>query len=136
MPTPTPTPAPKTADVKISNQSLLDPPSEIGVSEDIEVTLRKTLHNNGPSGPREVSISVSATAPADCTATPDLSNHTQANLPVSTDVVVDEVWAIHCSEEGEKTFQFDNSIALTSPAFTDPDPTNNTASTWWTVECR
>jgi len=121
------------ADVKISGQQLLDPPSEIPVSQNVDVTLRKTLHNNGGFGPVDVSISASATPPADCSATPDPANPTSANLPVSTDVVIDEVWTIHCSQPSSHSFSFDNSIAITTPHVSDPDPTNNAASTGLTV---
>jgi len=121
------------ADVKISGQQLVDPPSEIPVSQNVDVTLRKTLHNNGGFGPVDVSISASATPPADCSATPDPANPTSANLPVSTDVVIDEVWTIHCSQPSSHSFSFDNSIAITTPHVSDPDPTNNAASTGLTV---
>ena len=97
------------ADVKISGQSIVGLPDQAAVSEDIDVTLHKTLHNNGPYGPVEVSISASvdlSLAPG-CTAIPDPGNSTSADLPVSTDVVVDEVWTIHCAEGGDKTLHFD-----------------------------
>jgi len=122
------------ADVRISGQQLVDPPTEIDVSEAVEVTLRKTLHNNGGYGPVDISISATATAPPGCSATPDPANPTSANLPVSTDVVVDEVWSIHCEEPSEHSFTFDNSIAITTPHVEDPVPVNNTASTELVVD--
>jgi len=122
------------ADVKISGQELVDPPTQAAVSEDVDITLRKTLHNNGGYGPVDVSIDASASAPADCSATPDPANPTSANLPVSTNVVVDEVWTIHCAEGGDKTFGFDNSIAVTTVHVIDPDPGNNSASSQFTID--
>jgi len=99
------------------------------------VTLRKHLHNNGPLGPVQVSISPSVSAPADCTATPAQGNPTSATLPVSVDTVVDEVWTIHCSQQGTHTFTFQDQIALfPDPQIVDPDLTNNSASTQLTVD--
>jgi len=121
------------ADVKISGQQLIDPPTEIAVSQDVDVTLRKTLHNNGGYGPVDVSIAASASAPADCSATPAPGNPTSASLPVSTDVVVDEAWTLHCDEPSEHSFSFDNSIAITTLHVEDPSPANNAASTGLTV---
>ena len=116
------------ADVEISSQEIVDPPTEIPVSEDVDVTLRKTLHNNGGYGPVAVSITTNASGLPDCSATPDPANPTSANLPVSTDVVVDELWTIHCDEPSEHTFSFDNSIAITTPHVDDPSPVNSAST--------
>ncbi|MGQ9676482.1 MAG: DUF11 domain-containing protein, partial [Chloroflexota bacterium] len=121
------------ADVKITGQEIVDPPTEMAVSADTPITLRKTLHNNGPFGPVDVSISPSGSAPPDCTATPDPANPSSASLPVSTDVVVDEVWTIHCDKPSSHSFSFNNSIAITTPNVEDPNPANNSASTNLTV---
>jgi hypothetical protein len=121
------------ADVKISSQALVSPPSEINVSQNVSLTLRKHLHNVGPYGPVDVSISPSASAPADCTATPATGNPTSATLPVSVDTVVDESWTIHCSKASSHTFSFNDAIAVTTLHVTDPIPTNNSAQTTLTV---
>jgi hypothetical protein len=93
------------------------------------------LHNNGSYGPVEVSISatVDTSLAPGCTAIPDPGNLTSADLPVSSDVVVDEAWTIHCAEGGVKTFRFDNSITVTAAHVIDPDPDNNSASSEGTV---
>ena len=124
--------APPEADVKIVSQTLVDPPSAIQVSEDVQITLRKTLHNNGPWGPVDVSIETNASTPGDCTAAPAPPNSTSASLPLSVDVVVDEAWTLHCTQPSSHTFTFDNSIA-TAGSVNDPDPTNNSLSTDLTV---
>ena len=119
--------------MEISGQQFVSPPTEIPVSQDVDVTLRKTLHNNGPSGPVDVDISTAAFAPADCTATPSPANPASTSLPVSTDVVIDEVWTIQCSNPSANLFRFDNSITISTFYVSDPNPTNNTASTSLTV---
>jgi len=121
------------ADVKIVSQALVLPPSQMDVSASVLVTLRKHLHNNGPFGPVQVSISPSASAPQDCTATPAPGNPTSVTLPVSVDTVVDEAWSVHCSKGSSHTFTFSDTIAVTSLHVTDPYPNNNSASTGLTV---
>ena len=63
------------ADVKITGQALVSPPSEIDVSQNVDVTLRKTLHNNGPFGPVDVSINAQAVASG------GLHGHAQSHQP-------------------------------------------------------
>ena len=120
------------ADVKVVGVGVSGP-AEIDVSEDADITVSTTLHNNGGYGPVDVSILASASAPADCTATAKAGNPTSANLPVSTDVVVDEVWAIHCAKPSSHSFSFNDSIAVTTLHVQDPTPGNNAASTGLTV---
>ena len=122
------------ADIKISGQAFVDPPAEINVSQDVDVTLRKTLHNNGPDGPVNVSILAEADAPSGCTATPDTENPTSAILPVSTAVVVDEVWTLHCTQPSTHVFTFSNSIEVTDPHVEDTDLSNNSASAGLSVD--
>jgi hypothetical protein len=121
------------ADAKIVSQGVVAPPTEIGVGEDVVITLEKVLHNNGPLGPVDVIITSSVSEPSGCTATPDTNNPTSVNLPVSMITAVDELWTIHCDEPSEHTFVFDNSIALLPDDITDPDLTNNSDSTALTV---
>ncbi len=121
------------ADVAISGQSLVSPPSQINVGQSVDVTLAKTLHNGGPFGPANVSITATAVPPAGCSATPK-SNPTSASLPVSTDVVVDEVWTISCSEPSTHVFTFNNAIVVTDAHVTDGNTTNNSASTQLSVD--
>jgi hypothetical protein len=102
------------------------------VSEDVVVTLRKVLHNSGPDGPVDVSISASASAPPDCEATPGPGNPTSASLPVSANVVIDETWTIHCDARSQHVFSFENHIE--DPAVVDPVPGNNFASTQLAVD--
>ena len=119
--------------MEISGQQFVSPPTEIPVSQDANITLRKTLHNNGPSGPVDVDISTAASTPASCTATASPANPTSANLPVSTDVIIDEVWTIRCSNPSASQFGFNNSITISTPYVSDPNPTNNSAYSSLTV---
>ncbi len=120
------------ADVWIASQQLVNPPTDIDVSEDVVVTLRKVLHNDGPYGPVDVSISADASVPSDCTAIPGDGNPTSASLPVSANVVIDETWTIHCDARSQHVFSFENHVE--DPEVVDPDLDNNFASTQLTVD--
>jgi hypothetical protein len=122
------------ADAKISSQSLLNPPSQINVSQNHQVTLRKTLHNNGGYGSVNISITAGAAAPGGCTATASPANPTSASLPVSTVVTMDETWTIHCAAPSTHVFTFNDAIAVTDPHVVDPTPGNNSASTALSVD--
>jgi len=118
----------KNSDVKKVDAEVIDRPAKMTVCEDVDVTVRATLHNNGPFGPVEVDIaSASARPPAGCTAV--LKNlPSSVTLPVSMDIAVDEVWTIHCSTAGNRVFWFDDCIEVVSPGVLDPEPENNCAS--------
>jgi hypothetical protein len=122
------------AGVRIASQQLVSPPTDIDVSEDVVVTLRKVIHNSGPYGPVDVSISANASAPPDCTAIPDPANPTSTSLPVSANVVIDETWTIHCGSHSQHVFSFENEIAIEEPGVVDPNDGNNSASTQLTVD--
>jgi hypothetical protein len=122
------------ADVKIIDQAWLLPPTEINVSAQVPVILRKVLHNNGPyADPVEVTVTKVATAPPDCTINPP-GDEFQVVLPVSVDVVIDEEFTIHCSKPSDHTFNVVNHVSGPKDVhIIDPDPSNNVASTDLTV---
>jgi hypothetical protein len=119
-------------DPKIVGHELVERPETMIVGEEVDVTLRKTLHNSGPYGPAQgAAIAATPIMPPDCSTTPkDVPS--SVDLPVSTEVVVDEVWTIHCSAAGNRVFRLENSILL--PAHVeDTDPGNNSASSAFAV---
>ena len=105
--------------------------SSSAVSTGATITCTKTLHNNGPFGPVNVDITATATAPAGGSVSGPVGP-TTANLPVSTPVVVTEVFTITCPATAA-SFTFDNDIQVTDLHVVDPDTTNNSASD--TVTC-
>ena len=123
------------ADVWIASQQLVDPPTDIDVSEDVVVTLRKVLHNDGPYGPVEVEIETTATPPQDCTVELTEPDVRQVVLPSSVDVVLDEEFIVHCDAPSSHVFYFENQITrVKNPGAVDPDLGNNFASTQLTVD--
>ncbi len=121
------------ADVKITGVRFVDPPTKIPMGQDVDITLRKHVHNNGPWDPVDISIDASATAPTGCTIVPKTVPDLAGGVPVSVDQVVDEVWTIRCSQEGLKTFVFDNSIDVATDYVSDPDQANNSSRKWLSV---
>jgi hypothetical protein len=80
-----------------------------------------------------VTITKTATAPADCTITPT-SDTEQVVLPVSVDVAKDEVFTIHCTQPSYHTFSVANKVSgPMEPHITDPDLTNNISAIDLTV---
>ena len=112
------------ADVKIVSVGFVDRPTVLPFNEDMDITLEKVIHNNGPFNPVNIAINSAAAAPTGCTVV-------EKNVPDSTtvdvDAVITEVWTVKCTEEGLKTFVFDNSIDVATPYVSDPIPANNSS---------
>lgn len=56
-------PCPPEADLKVMDLSVVDPPTEINVSEELSFQLQEVLHNNGPADPVAAKSSTWATPP-------------------------------------------------------------------------
>jgi len=123
------------ADVKIVSHQLVDPSTDIDVSEDVVVTLATVLHDNGPYGPVEVEIQTWATASQDCTVELTEPDVKQVVLPSSVDVVLDEEFIVHCDARSHHVFSFESQIIrIKNPGAVDPDLGNNFASTQLAVD--
>ncbi|HUF54309.1 MAG TPA: dockerin type I domain-containing protein [Dehalococcoidia bacterium] len=123
-PTPTPSPTPSPSPSPTPSPGV--PPDLIfDVGEDFGIKLIKTMHNNGPAGPTNVSINTSFSAPPDCELLDMLTNPTSATLPVSSSVQVTENFLASCDSPSEHTFSFTNCIEVTDEHVTDPNPGNN-----------
>ena len=85
------------------------------------ISLAKTLHNNGPAGPVNVSIITSVTSPLDCTVTAAGSNPTSATLDVSVAQIVNESFNASCTARGSHIFYLQNCLVYVI----DPDTGNN-----------
>jgi hypothetical protein len=115
------------ADVKIVSVGVVGTPTKLPLGEDLDITLEKVLHNNGPWEPVDIAIDSTATAPTGCTVVPKDVPDSVSDVPVSVDQVVTEVWTIKCTSTGLKTFGFDNSIEVATLYVSDPNPTNNSS---------
>jgi hypothetical protein len=114
------------ADVEILDRYWDSPPASIGVSQNVPVTLKKVLKNNGTFAVT-VPVTHTATAPADCTITP-ISRSEQVALGAGETKTLSEQFTIHCTSPSIHTFSVDNLIGQPKEAhITDPDGTNNYA---------
>jgi hypothetical protein len=122
------------ADVKKIKFEVYEPPTTIDAGVPTDVTLRAVIHNNGPFGPVDISDEMNVTAPADCTLTPNSHTTVVNGLAVSTDVLIDKVFTILCTQPSTHTFTFNDEVLLLLDGHTrDPDLSNNTASASLTV---
>lgn len=123
------------ADLEIISFDAIDPPAEVLVGEDVGITLRKIITNNGPSAPMDAQLTKTATAPAGSTVTPDMVSEDQLALDLAEMRPVTEEFTISCGAPGDNTFTFTNEIQPLHAADTDPDPSNNTAQVDVQVAC-
>ncbi len=114
-------------DAEVVSVTMVAPPAEILVDQNVPVTVEALVRNNGPGGPSPAAFEVTldAAAPADCT----IVGPAQAVVPVSLDVgestAVQAEFVIRCSEPSFHTFAFTATIAPTDPDVRDTDPTND-----------
>ncbi|NIS35432.1 MAG: DUF11 domain-containing protein, partial [Actinobacteria bacterium] len=121
------------ADVEILSFGAVDPPEEVLVGEDVALTLRKQITNNGPSGPVDTQLTLTATAPAGSTVVPAVAVLSEPALGLGEVRAVDEEFTINCGAASQHTFEFDNEIEAIGA--TDPDLGNNEASALVDLEC-
>jgi hypothetical protein len=122
------------ADVKIVSQGFVGAPAEMQVSESRVVTLRKVLRNDGPyTGNVTVTITETATAPADCTISP-LSYSQDVVLTDNLNSTVDENFTIHCTKDGIYSFSVDNVVGAPHEVHVEDPNLPNTAHTGLLVQ--
>jgi photosystem II stability/assembly factor-like uncharacterized protein len=123
------------ADAAVVSFGVVTPPSRVLVGQPVELTLRKVVTNQGPSAPVNITVSRTAAAPSGSSVMPAASSETVMTVAKDELRTIDETFTITCGAPGPQTFSFANRIHPTSPAYVDPDATNNTAAAQVTVEC-
>jgi len=116
------------ADLKIVTQYVDSPPTDISVGVPVMIDLVKVIHNNGPYGPVDAQVDKLASADPGCDVAPTSDSVVVNDIPVSTDVVLNEAFEIQCSEPSTHSFYFDNDVTVLTEHVIDPDPANSTAS--------
>ena len=120
-------------DLEILRFEAIDPPTEITVGVDVPLTLEKDITNNGPSGPVDVDVTVTATAAPGTTVVPPVDNTTELALDVDEERTLEENFTLSCQEASNHSFTFDNEILPIDAD--DPDLSNNTAQVVVDVIC-
>ncbi len=115
------------ADLKVTSVVVAGPAQGI-VGTPFNVTATTTVHNNGPFGPANASVSVALTLPLDCTTLdPNPQVTPNVSLPVSAPTPLNAVWSVTCSTESFHTFSASSSVTLDQFHVEDPDGANNAA---------
>jgi hypothetical protein len=97
----------------------------IDVGTPTNVTVRKVLHNNGPYGPTEVSLTKIASFDPTKVSVSPATDSEQAIVPALGDATVDEVFSVTCldNQAGQGNgVQFNNVVANKDPHVVDADP--------------
>lgn len=121
------------ADGEVLSMEVVDPPTEINVSDEVSVTVSEMVVNNGPFGPAEFNVTFNAVAPADCNVVDTDQIVVPVLLGVDAPAEVEATFTIHCSQPSEHTFEFDNLIEPADPNVQDLQPNNDTGDTSLTV---
>ena len=130
-------PCPAFADVQIVSQQVRAsdcssaPPADLPAGQDTVLCLRKSIINNGPTTPVDVSVAtnMTQTGASDCTITPVVGNPTSHTGLDGTADTIDELFTVNCSQPSFHSFNFSNAIAVTTPSVDDPNLTNNSLDT-------
>jgi hypothetical protein len=117
-----------TADLKIVSMTV-DAPAQADVGVPFPVTINEVLHNNGPYGPANATVSFSLSAPADCVLNPPGAQSQNLVLAVSQAVNVSATWSVTCSTSSNHEFNATNTLTLNPTLHvSDPSPASATAS--------
>jgi hypothetical protein len=119
------------ADVKELTYVVHDAPASLQAGVASTVTLKKVLHNNGPSATNVLVDSDAIEVPADCTVTPNFSNPYAAALAVSSQMAIFEEWSITCANPSAHSFGWANTVTITDTHVRDPNPDNNSGAASW-----
>ena len=123
------------ADLEIVSYGAIDPPTQIIVGEDIEITTRKVITNNGPSAPMDTRLTPTATSSPGTTVTPTSVVTEEPALGFEEEREVIETFLLSCEEASAHQFTFSNEIQPFHPADMDLSQNNNTAEFTLDVEC-
>jgi len=123
------------ADLRIVNFAAVAPPREIIAGQPLNLTLRKTITNLGPSAPMDVRLTKTAAPPAGATVTPASSSANELALALNELRVVNETFNVQCNAAGHPLFRFTNEIQPLRPGDIDSDQSNNRAETTVDLEC-
>ena len=121
------------ADLAITSFTASSTPGEVLIGDDFDVTLTKTIENNGPSTPVDVDVNVTSSGTAGVSIVPVAANSLVSELEIGEVAEVNEIFTITCSGPGPQVATFTNTISPV--AGTDPDLSDNTAQLTVEVEC-
>ncbi|MGW2563115.1 CARDB domain-containing protein [Streptomyces sp. NPDC001514] len=122
------------ADVRIT-EARATSPLEVLIGEPGTASLEVTVANDGPSSPVDTVLTTTATADAGVSVTPATETAQQTALSVGTPQKATYTARLECTSPGVKHVRLDSKLALKNAEDVDPDPSNNTASTAFQIDC-
>ncbi|MGW3148886.1 CARDB domain-containing protein [Streptomyces sp. NPDC001177] len=122
------------ADVRITDARATSP-LEVLIGEPATASLEVTVANAGPSSPIDTLLTTTAGADAGVTVTPETQTAQQTALRVGTPQKATYAVQLACTAPGLKQVRLDSRLALKNAEDVDPDPSNNTASTSFRIDC-
>jgi uncharacterized repeat protein (TIGR01451 family) len=123
------------ADLAVTGFDSLTPPAQLLVGETVDVTLRATAANDGPSSPVDATLLTAATADPGASVTPASATRTLTALAVGTPQSADTTFTLGCARPGSHTFRFTASVTPARAGDTDPAPANNHRPAQFTLDC-
>jgi uncharacterized repeat protein (TIGR01451 family) len=121
------------ADIAITSFTASALPDELLIGDSVDVTLSKTVANNGPYSPIDVDVNVTSAPTGGVGVAPPSANQVIPDLAMGSPVEVIEVFTLTCAEPGPQQVIFTNTVAPIGAI--DPDLSNNTAEVTVEVEC-
>ncbi|MFH9800085.1 hypothetical protein [Streptomyces virginiae] len=122
------------ADVRITDARATSP-LEVLIGEPATASLEVTVANAGPSSPIDTLLTTTAGADSGVTVTPATQTAQQTALRVGTPQKATYAVRLACTSPGLKQVRLDSRLALKNAEDVDPDPSNNTASTSFRIDC-
>jgi uncharacterized repeat protein (TIGR01451 family) len=122
------------ADLEVLDVLASGPP-ELLIGQTASVTLTSVATNHGPSSPMDARLAGTVLASGGATVTPPVFGGELPTLANSEHRTSTQLLALSCAQPGTHTLMFNTSIAPTRPDDVDPDPSNNSRTASFTIEC-
>ncbi|MBE1562882.1 DUF11 domain-containing protein [Nonomuraea africana] len=122
------------ADVKIAALTA-SRPLEVLIGEPGAVTLVTITENAGPSSPVDVDLTTAAVTDPGVTVSPARTDAHRPALAVGSPWQSTHEATLTCTTPGRKTVTLTSTVALSVAGDVDPDPSNNTRSTSFQIDC-
>lgn len=122
------------ADLSITGATTTSP-LEVLIGQTGSAGLSATVANGGPSSPIDAVLTTTATADPGLTVVPASSTAAVDALAVGSPRAVGYSATVRCDGPGAKTVTLTTTVSTKNAVDIDPDPTNNSRTVQFTVDC-
>ncbi|MER8185065.1 hypothetical protein [Kitasatospora sp. NPDC094015] len=123
------------ADLAVTDLTAQAPPTQLVIGRTVDVTLRSTVANSGPSSPMDARLVTAAAPDPGATVVPATAEQAVPALAVGAPRTVDTTVTVGCAEPGSHTYRFTASVTPARPDDTDPVEPNNHRPVEFTLDC-